>query len=121
MHRSHKFAKKNSELETAIWKRLYLVFAIILENDTLLKAFWQNSPAANLLYKLTNAKHFVSPNFQELKIIPENNFLKFPEWLHILDKDIVSLHVPVYHSFAVQTHYASLPLSLGVFCNLRFS
>lgn len=55
------------------------------------KHLWQNSPAANLQHKLTNAKHFVSSNFQELKIIPENNFPKFPEWLHILDKYIVSL------------------------------
>lgn len=70
MHSTHKFAKKNSALQTAIWKGLYFVFAILIENDILLKFFdkyfWQNSPAANLQHKLTNAKHFASPNFQEL-------------------------------------------------------
>lgn len=82
--------------------------------------FWQNIWAANLQYKLTNAKQFVSPNFQELRIVPENNLPKLARMaMHIRKGHGIAFQLEVLEfclcdSFVVPIQYASLPFPLTI-------
>lgn len=113
------------------WSRQYFVFAITWKWNTassFLTYFSQNIWAANLQHKLTNAKQSVSPDFQEFRIIPENNFPKLVRMaMHIRHGHSIAFQLDVLEfsscgNFVVEIQHASLPCTLTTFCckTLRF-